>query len=184
VLVAGRSSAVRVRWSIRVPPMMTGGTPVLLSRPNGVSPVPVERSTGTRPCCGHSSECDPAGSRLRRRVLRGGAHRLPSSRSGAARVQLRSKVPAMITSSGTQPTLSGPEDAAAVPVERSTGTGLRGAGVTTCGLGCGGVRGRRVRVPTGPWTRILQRLLALNTVIWHSWTIGAPVKRSPIAYDH
>ena len=27
-------------------------------------------------------------------------------------------------------------------------------------------------------------LLALNAVIWHNWLIGAPVKRSLIAYDH
>jgi hypothetical protein len=40
------------------------------------------------------------------------------------------------------------------------------------------------RVPLGLWTRIVQRLLALNAVIWHNWTIGAPVKRSLIAYDH
>ena len=40
------------------------------------------------------------------------------------------------------------------------------------------------RVPTGLWTRIVQRLLALNTAIWHNWSIGAPVKRSLIAYDH
>jgi hypothetical protein len=40
------------------------------------------------------------------------------------------------------------------------------------------------RVPAGLWTRVIQRLLALNAVIWHNWTIGAPVKRSLIAYDH
>ena len=40
------------------------------------------------------------------------------------------------------------------------------------------------RVPAGLWARIVQRLLALNTAIWHNWTIGAPVKRSLIAYDH
>jgi Transposase DDE domain len=40
------------------------------------------------------------------------------------------------------------------------------------------------RVPGGLWTRIVQRLLALNAVIWHNWAIGAPVKRSLIAYDH
>lgn len=40
------------------------------------------------------------------------------------------------------------------------------------------------RVPAGLWTRIVQRLLALNTAIWHNWNIGAPVKRSLIAYDH
>ena len=40
------------------------------------------------------------------------------------------------------------------------------------------------RVPQGLWTRTVQRLLALNATIWHNWTIGAPVKRSLIAYDH
>jgi hypothetical protein len=40
------------------------------------------------------------------------------------------------------------------------------------------------RVPAGLWARIMQRLLALNTVIWFNWQIGAPVKRSLIAYDH
>jgi hypothetical protein len=40
------------------------------------------------------------------------------------------------------------------------------------------------RVPLGLWTRIVQRLLALNAAIWHNWSIGAPVKRSLIAYDH
>ena len=40
------------------------------------------------------------------------------------------------------------------------------------------------RVPAGLWARIIQRLLALNTTIWHNWAIGAPVKRSLIAYDH
>ena len=40
------------------------------------------------------------------------------------------------------------------------------------------------RVPAGLWARIVQRLLALNTAIWHNWLIGAPVKRSLIAYDH
>ena len=38
--------------------------------------------------------------------------------------------------------------------------------------------------PAGLWTRIVQRLLALNAAIWHNWAIGAPVKRSLIAYDH
>jgi len=40
------------------------------------------------------------------------------------------------------------------------------------------------RVPAGLWARIVQRLLALNTAIWHNWQIGAPVKRSLVAYDH
>jgi hypothetical protein len=39
------------------------------------------------------------------------------------------------------------------------------------------------RVPAGLWARITQRLLALNAVIWFNWQIGAPVKRSLIAYD-
>jgi hypothetical protein len=40
------------------------------------------------------------------------------------------------------------------------------------------------RVPAGLWARVVQRLLALNACIWHNWMIGAPVKRSLIAYDH
>ena len=40
------------------------------------------------------------------------------------------------------------------------------------------------RVPTGLWTRIIQRLLALNAVIWFNWLNDAPVKRSLTAYDH
>jgi hypothetical protein len=40
------------------------------------------------------------------------------------------------------------------------------------------------RVPAGLWARIVLRLLALNACIWHNWNIGAPVKRSLIAYDH
>ena len=40
------------------------------------------------------------------------------------------------------------------------------------------------RVPAGLWARLVQRLLALNAAIWHNWLIGAPVKRSLIAYDH
>ena len=38
--------------------------------------------------------------------------------------------------------------------------------------------------PVGLWARIVQRLLALNACTWHNWLIGAPVKRSLIAYDH
>ena len=40
------------------------------------------------------------------------------------------------------------------------------------------------RTLTGVFVRVAQRLLALTTVIWHNWTIDAPVKRSLIAYDH
>jgi hypothetical protein len=40
------------------------------------------------------------------------------------------------------------------------------------------------RVPAGLWAPIVQRLLALNAAIWFNWQIGAPVKRSLIAFDH
>ena len=40
------------------------------------------------------------------------------------------------------------------------------------------------RIPAGLWTRIIQRLLALNAAIWFNWLIGAPAKRSLTAYDH
>jgi hypothetical protein len=39
-------------------------------------------------------------------------------------------------------------------------------------------------IPAGLWARVVQRLLALNTAIWFNWQIGAPTKRSLIAYDH
>lgn len=47
-----------------------------------------------------------------------------------------------------------------------------------------GLERHNARVLAGLWTRIIQRLLALNAAIWHNWTISAPVKRSLIAYDH
>ena len=40
------------------------------------------------------------------------------------------------------------------------------------------------RIPSGLWARVLQRLLALNAVIWFNWQLGATPKRSLIAYDH
>ena len=40
------------------------------------------------------------------------------------------------------------------------------------------------KTPTGVLTRIWQRVLALTAAIWHNHTIGAPIKRSLIAYDH
>ena len=40
----------------------------------------------------------------------------------------------------------------------------------------------RQRVEAVIW--ILKSQLALNACIWHNWQIGAPVKRSLIAYDH
>jgi hypothetical protein len=40
------------------------------------------------------------------------------------------------------------------------------------------------RTPTGVLVRVLQRLLAMTTVIWHNDHTGQPVKRSLLAYDH
>jgi hypothetical protein len=40
------------------------------------------------------------------------------------------------------------------------------------------------RIPAGLWARVVQRLLALNAAIWFNWQIGAPVKRSLLAYHH
>jgi len=36
----------------------------------------------------------------------------------------------------------------------------------------------------GLFTRVIPRLLALNTAIWHDWRVGTTHKRSLIAYDH
>ncbi|PSK80095.1 DDE family transposase [Murinocardiopsis flavida] len=47
-----------------------------------------------------------------------------------------------------------------------------------------GLERHHARIPEGLWARTCQRVLALNAVIWHNWHIGAPVKRSLIAYDH
>ncbi len=40
------------------------------------------------------------------------------------------------------------------------------------------------RTTDGVAVRVLQRLLALTTAIWHNDHIGAPIPRSLIAYDH
>ena len=40
------------------------------------------------------------------------------------------------------------------------------------------------RTLVGVWVRVAQRLLALATGIWWNWEIGAPDKRSLVAYDH
>ena len=37
---------------------------------------------------------------------------------------------------------------------------------------------------SGVIARILQRILALTTAIWHNDQAGQPVKRSLVAYDH
>ena len=36
----------------------------------------------------------------------------------------------------------------------------------------------------GVWVRVAQRLLALAASIWFNWQLGAPVKRSLVAFDH
>ena len=40
------------------------------------------------------------------------------------------------------------------------------------------------RTPAGVTVRVLQRILALTTAIWHNDTTGQPVLRSLVAYDH
>jgi Transposase DDE domain len=40
------------------------------------------------------------------------------------------------------------------------------------------------RTHLGVFVRVAQRLLALNASVWHNWLIGAPDKRSLVAYDH
>jgi hypothetical protein len=47
-----------------------------------------------------------------------------------------------------------------------------------------GIEHPGARKPDGLFTRVVQRLLALNAAIWHNWAIGADRKRSLIAYDH
>lgn len=47
-----------------------------------------------------------------------------------------------------------------------------------------GLERHGARTAEGLWARVCQRILALNAAIWHNWVVGAPVKRSLIAYDH
>ncbi|MDT0305322.1 hypothetical protein, partial [Streptomonospora wellingtoniae] len=47
-----------------------------------------------------------------------------------------------------------------------------------------GLERHNARTTEGLWTRMCQRICALNAAIWHNWLIDAPVKRSLIAYDH
>ncbi|GAB3751234.1 transposase [Nocardiopsis nanhaiensis] len=47
-----------------------------------------------------------------------------------------------------------------------------------------GLERHGARTAEGLWARVCQRILALNAAIWHNWLIGAPVKRSLVAYDH
>jgi hypothetical protein len=37
-------------------------------------------------------------------------------------------------------------------------------------------RSRGGRIPAGLWARVVQRLLALQAVIWFNWQIGAPIR--------
>ena len=47
-----------------------------------------------------------------------------------------------------------------------------------------GLERHQARTSEGLWARVCQRICALNAAIWHNWLVGAPVKRSLIAYDH
>jgi Transposase DDE domain len=47
-----------------------------------------------------------------------------------------------------------------------------------------GLERHRGRTLAGVYVRVAQRLLALAAVIWWNWQIGAPDKRSLVAYDH
>jgi hypothetical protein len=40
------------------------------------------------------------------------------------------------------------------------------------------------RTPSGVFTRIAQRLLAMAACIWQNWRTSAPGQRSLTAYDH
>lgn len=46
------------------------------------------------------------------------------------------------------------------------------------------LEGHGARTPTGVFTRVAQRLLAMAAAIWHNWAINAPTKRSLVPYDH
>jgi hypothetical protein len=47
-----------------------------------------------------------------------------------------------------------------------------------------GLEGHGAHTIQGLWIRVAQRLLALAAAIWWNWQLGAPVKRSLVAYDH
>ena len=47
-----------------------------------------------------------------------------------------------------------------------------------------GLERHRGRTLAGVYVRVAQRLLALAATIWWNWQIGAPDKRSLLAYDH
>jgi hypothetical protein len=47
-----------------------------------------------------------------------------------------------------------------------------------------GLERHRAHTIQGLWIRVAQRLLALAAGVWFNWQLGAPVKRSLVAYDH
>jgi hypothetical protein len=47
-----------------------------------------------------------------------------------------------------------------------------------------GLERHRAHTIQGLWIRVAQRLLALAAGVWWNWQLGAPVKRSLVAYDH
>lgn len=47
-----------------------------------------------------------------------------------------------------------------------------------------GVERHGAHTVQGLWVRTAQRLLALAAGVWFNWQLGAPVKRSLVAYDH
>jgi hypothetical protein len=46
------------------------------------------------------------------------------------------------------------------------------------------LEGHGGKTPNGVLVRVLQRILALTTAIWHNNHTGQPIKRSLLAYDH
>jgi hypothetical protein len=47
-----------------------------------------------------------------------------------------------------------------------------------------GLERHRAHTIQGVWIRVAQRLLALAAGVWWNWKLGAPIKRSLVAYDH
>lgn len=47
-----------------------------------------------------------------------------------------------------------------------------------------GLEHHGARTIHGAWIRVGQRLLALAACVWFDWRLGAPVKRSLVAFDH
>ena len=46
------------------------------------------------------------------------------------------------------------------------------------------LEGHRAHTIQGLWIRVAQRRLALAAGVWFNWQLGAPIKRSLVAYDH